>query len=191
MKNFCQLFKFAILVQAALFVVTAAYGVAVDTGKGPDHESGRKLDRVRIPIKLTPYHKILVKTKEGKLEEKQLAAPSMTHTFRARMERTNHFYVGSWHVETVPLKWESQQHRYQVRVRFFERLGAGQEIEEYVGNVDANGVLVKENDTFNFKGFAAAEFKTPAGANLLDIEIGQSKTPAAEPLLSKSIPQTP
>ena len=171
--------------------MTSAYGVAVDSKSSPALQNAKRVDRVRIPLRMTPYHKIQVKNKEGRIEERQIALPAMNHTLRARMERTNHFYVGSWHVESVPLKWESQERRYQVRLRFFERLGAGQDLEEYVGNVDATGILDKDGDVFAFKGFATSEFKNPMGANLLDVEVGQSKPAKAEPLLSKSIPTPP
>jgi hypothetical protein len=64
-------------------------------------------------------------------------------------------------------------------------------LEEYVGNSEITGTVEKEGDLFAFKGYTASQFKNPMGANLLDVEIGQSKTPATQPLLSKSIPVSP
>ena len=190
MRSFCHFLKLVAIVQAALLFMTSAYGVVVESKGDPKLQTAR-VDRVRIPIRLTPYHKVLVKNKDGQIQERQIAMPSMTHTLRARMERVNHFYVGSWHGESVPLKWESEFRRYQVRLRFFERFGTSQELEEYVGNSEITGTVEKEGDLFAFKGYAASQFKNPMGTNLLDVEIGQSKTPATQPLLSKSIPNNP
>lgn len=145
--------------------------------------------RVRIPMALTVYNGIPVRAQTGGLRMEYRPGTIVKHTMRARMERINHFYVGQWHIETVPVAWQRETKRYTVKIRFYKRHGQGEELEESIGTTQVAGVLADgpEKLVFNFSGKSLAKFKDTKGNPLLDVAIGPFDAPTAKaPVVSKN-----
>jgi hypothetical protein len=181
-----------------LFSHTPAYAIIDETtGQGsndnkPAQDSAAKQRRVRIPVKLTPYHKVLVKSRKGgELQERVVAMGTLSHHLRARIERTNHFYVKDWHIETIPQKLDMNSGKYLMQLRLYQVFGEGRDLEEYVGQLQLEGMLAKGNDILAFVGHGKANFKNKSGMNLIDIEVGAPAAPSAAPLVSKKILPAP
>lgn len=128
--------------------------------------------RVRIPLQIQSYEKVVVTDHKGMSRYQYKPLPLLKHHLRARLERKNHFYVGSWHIETVPEKWDRITKQYAVKLRIYKRYGEGRELEELIGKVDVNGKVEGKDLLYNFKGFAAAAFKNREGHPVLDLGVG-------------------
>ena len=155
---------------------------------GPKRAS--KAARVRIPIKLISYEKVLVKNTQGISREEYKKAGELKHTLRARIERTNHFYIGKWHIETIPESWNREKKTYRTRLRFYRRYGNERDLEEYVGFTVAFGVLRGDDYLYQFEGFRSASFKDRFTHPILDVEVGIGPVESRE-LISKRPTQLP
>ncbi len=139
--------------------------------------------RVRIGMKLTPITRIVTNVKNGQ-KTKFVSEQTLRHTLRARLERTNHFYIGDYHVETKPLKWTRKTKQYTVRLNMYRRYGSFGQLEEKIGHVDVAGVLVRQNDgLFIQKGVSSKRMRNKLGHPVLDLAAGYG-TPKA-PMISK------
>ncbi len=128
--------------------------------------------RVRIPLQLQSYEKVVVTDHKGMTRYQYKPLPLLKHHLRARLERKNHFYVGNWHIETIPEKWDRVTKQYAVKLRVYKRYGDGRELEELVGKVDVNGKVEGKDLLYNFKGFATVAFKDREGKPVLDLGVG-------------------
>lgn len=135
-------------------------------------DAKRESPRVRIPVQLVGYERIVVTGKDGRARHQFKALSPLRHHLRARIERANHFYVGSWHIETIPVQWKRETKAYEVKMRFFKRYGEGRELEELVGTATAKGFLAGKGPHFLFAGRAEETFKDAQGQPILSIGIG-------------------
>src|SRR5690606_20341705 len=105
---------------------------------------------------------------------RMMAKPGTTlkHHLRARIERPNHFYVGSWHIESIPEQWNKKDHTYQVKLRFFKRYGEGKHLEEYVGSSMVKGRLVGEKDLYLLQASHKETFNNRDNQPVLVVGIG-------------------
>ena len=136
-----------------------------------------RMARVRIHLKLIPYDKIVVRDKQGQFKEKFRPIKKLNHVLRARIERPNHFYVGDWHIETVPMKWDQNLKKLKVKLRFYKRYGEGRNLEEYLGNAILSGTLVGKDFLYVVKGRKNALFKNRKNNPVLAVEIGKAEAP--------------
>lgn len=127
--------------------------------------------RVKVPLKMTVYEPIVVKNQEGirRVEHKALAA--IRYNFKATIDRSNHFYVNDYHVETIPQKWDSVTKDWTVEVNFFRRYGEGQELEEAVGSMTVRGKLDGARRLYTLQGKAKHTFNDKSGKPLLSVEM--------------------
>src|SRR5690606_23413848 len=79
-------------------VVNARKEVVTEDKKGPA--------KVRIPIRLVPYHEVMVKDQNGRSKIEFREGLELNHTLRAGINVKNHFYVADYHIEAVPLQWK-------------------------------------------------------------------------------------
>lgn len=129
--------------------------------------------RVRIGLRLTTFLKTVAKDPQGKSVESYVSREPLRHTLRARLNKVNHFYLGSWHVETTPLKWIRESRRYDIRLSVYRRYGAYDLLEELVGHVDLSGVLEQqEENVYVLKGVVRERIRDKFGYPLLDIVAG-------------------
>jgi hypothetical protein len=130
--------------------------------------------KVRIAIKLKPFEKFLVQGKNQRQRVSFRSVDTIRHMLRARIEQTNHFYIGDWHVETVPVKWSRAELTLEMNVRFYKRYGDSRELEEYVGHLPMVGQLVpgKQDGLYLFRGRARKQFQNKHGQPIIAVELG-------------------
>lgn len=129
--------------------------------------------RVRIGLRLTTFLKTISKDPEGKAVESYVSREPLRHTLRARLNKVNHFYFGSWHVETTPQKWIRESRRYDIRLSLYRRYGAYDLLEELVGHVDLSGTLEnQEENIYLLKGVVRERIRDKFGFPLLDVVAG-------------------
>ena len=137
-----------------------------------DPQAAPRMARVRIRLKLTEYDKLVIKNEQGVTRIDHKAVRTVQHILRARIERTNHFYVGNWHVETIPVSFDRTTLKYTAALRFSRKYGEGWDMEEYVGRVELNGTLAGKDFVYDMIGNNTAKFFSLKGEPLLDVEIG-------------------
>lgn len=132
--------------------------------------------RVKVPLKMTVFESIVVKNDEGIRRIEQKALTPIKYNFKATIDRTNHFYVSDYHVETVPVKWDAGSKNWTVEVNFFRRYGEGQELEEAVGSLTVRGQLEGARRLFTLQGKAKQTFNNKQGKPLLMVEMDSLRT---------------
>ncbi len=132
-----------------------------------------KAQRVRIPFTFKTWNDIETRGVDGTTRKARVAGKSTTQVLRARIERSNDFYLGQWRVQTTPVRWLKRSNQYQVRLEVFQRLGDLGQLEESLGSVMLTGVLSKQDDgLFMLNGTARRIFRDKNGEPILDIEAG-------------------
>jgi hypothetical protein len=138
--------------------------------------------KVRIGLRLTPFNKIVTKARDGQVSTRYIPGEALRHTLRARLNKMNHFFVGEWHLETVPLKWVQKTRRYEVRLNVYRRYGAFGQLEESVGSVDLAGVLDEQKDNVHvLLGVARQRLRDKEGNPYLDVVAGFAPGSAPAP----------
>ncbi len=127
--------------------------------------------RVRIGVELTPYRRMLVKKVDGQTEASYVAMESMRHTLRARLDQSNHFYVGDYHITTEPLSWNAKTQQYKTRINIAQRYGAAGNLEESVGTMTVEGQLQGSARIYDLQAKAQQRFRAKSGQNQLDVQI--------------------
>ncbi|RZA10472.1 MAG: hypothetical protein EOP10_34730 [Proteobacteria bacterium] len=126
---------------------------------------------------MTLFDSIVVKSKEGIRRVEQKALTPVKYNFKATIDRSNHFYVSNYHVETVPVKWDHSSRFWTVEVNFFKRFGEGQELEESVGSMTISGKLEGERRLYVLKGKAKQIFNNKQSQPLLMVEMDSPISP--------------
>lgn len=147
--------------------------------------------RVRIALKLTPYESVNMRSPGGQSIAKQVALQPVEQILRARLEQTNHFYFGNWHVESVPLRWQKATSQYSVQLNVYKRYGRGSEIEEKIGSIRVDGQLEESGlKLYTLVGTSQSEIANSHGTKVLELAAGTSKAvesePNAKPLVGSS-----
>lgn len=144
--------------------------------------------KVRIGLRLTPFKKVVTRGRDGTAETRYVPGEALRHTLRARLNKTNHFFVADWHVESVPMKWVQKTRRYEVRLNIYRRFGAFGQLEESVGSVDVQGVLDEQKDNVHvLLGVGRKRLRDKLGNPLADVVAGFAPggTTPKEPKLSQ------
>ena len=129
--------------------------------------------RVRIGLRLTPIKKVVTRHADGSTETRFIPGEPLRHTLRARLNQGNHFYVGDWHVETIPTKWIQKTRRYEVQLSLHRRYGAFGQLEENVGSVLLSGDLEEQADNVHVLiGVARQRLRDKFGNPYLDVIAG-------------------
>ena len=148
--------------------------------------------RVRIGLRLTPFKKIITRQQGGHVESRFIQSEPLRHTLRARVNETKHFYVGNWHIETVPQKWIRKIKRYEVELRIFERYGDYGQLEESIGKVKIAGTLEEQDrNTDVLVGVAKQRLRDRSGNPLLDVVAGYQPGEPMQSNLSLGPPENP
>ncbi len=127
--------------------------------------------RVRVPLRMTAFETIIVKNEEGIRRHEQKALTPVKYNFKSTIDRTNHFYVSDYHVETIPVKWDNATKNWTVEVNFYKRFGEGSELEESVGSMTVTGKLDGERRLYTLQGKAQKTFNNKSGKPLLKVEL--------------------
>lgn len=131
--------------------------------------------KVRIGLKLSSYSKIQLQDQSGNTRVKFKMDDEIKRTLRARIDKPNHFVVGSYHVESIPLKWIKKTQTYAVRLSFSKRFGSYGEVEEHLGSLDVEGRLEGKDKLFVLMGAASKVIKNDKGEPLLKVLAGYGK----------------
>lgn len=131
--------------------------------------------KVRIGLKLSPFSKIQLQDASGKKKIKFKVDQELKRTLRARIDKPNHFVVGNYHVETIPLKWLKKTKDYAVRLSFSKRYGSYGEVEEHLGNLDVSGRLEGKDGLFVLVGAKSTVIKNKSGEPIVKAVAGYGK----------------
>lgn len=145
-------------------------------------ESMETIQRVRIPVVLQAWSNVIAKGRDGAKQETRIAQKPISHVLRARIEKTNEFYVGDWRIQTTPIRWIKATGQYQVRLELYRRYGEGGPIEEKLGSVNLTGLLQKQADgLYLVQGSAKRRFTDSNGQPIASLQIGdqEESMPAA------------
>lgn len=162
----------------------ASRSMYADVDLNPDSGSAA---RVRIPLQLIAYEQLKVTDAEGHLKIQNHAKSPMKHHLRARLDRPNHFYIANWHIESNPVKWDQLTHQFQVQLRFFQRLGDSQDMEEALGSMDVAGILEGTPSLMTLKAQGEKRFVDRQNIPLLDVILGHT---GRQDVARSSLPQT-
>lgn len=161
-----------LLASHGLFAVEAGNLATIQTGESSLTTVSEPKDvaRVRIPLRLTRYEPIVLQNTEGtrRMEYKPMAP--VTYTLRATINRSNHFYLADWHIETIPMKWEKETRHWQVDVKVYKRYGQEQELEEFIGNHSIRGRLMGDDRLFTLEAQGRQQFNNKRGNPILLLE---------------------
>ncbi len=146
--------------------------------------------KVRIGLRLTPFKKVVTRNRDGSADQRFVPIEPLRHTLRARLNKVNHFFVGEWHVESVPTKWVKKTRHYEVKLNVYRRYGAFGQLEENIGSIELSGTLEEERDNVHvLLGTARKRLRDKAGQPYLDIVAGFAPGAEKGPAVSLSAPE--
>ena len=146
--------------------------------------------KVRIGLRLTPFKKVVTRNRDGSTDQRFVPIEPLRHTLRARLNKTNHFFVGEWHVESVPTKWVRKTRHYEVKLNVYRRYGAFGQLEENVGSIELAGTLEEERDNVHvLLGTARKRLRDKSGQPYLDIVAGFAPGAEKGPAVSLTAPE--
>jgi hypothetical protein len=128
--------------------------------------------RVRIPLRLTRFEPIVVQNAQGTRRMDHKAMAPVSYTLRATINRSNHFYLADWHIETIPMKWEKETRNWQLEIKVFKRYGQEQELEEFIGTHSIQGRLLGNDKLFTLEAQTRQLFNNKRGSPVLLLETG-------------------
>lgn len=157
------------------------------------HRSNSKFDpKVRFGVRLTPFKMFSVRDKLGKKLQKFQKLRPLQHTLRARMTKTNHFYLGRFHLETVPVNWIKQANLYKLKIKVSKRFGAHGMLEEHIGNIFLEGKLSGGNgDIYVLNGVATKVFMNKQQHPELELVAGFTNQRMAKAVSKKPVSRNP
>ena len=147
--------------------------------------------QVRVGLRLMTF--ISAKTQNLKGDIKTITRPGdeIKRTLRARINQQNHFIVGDYHIESIPLSFIKQTGQYSLRLRIAKRLGNYGDVEESVGSVDVQGKLERisgNQGLFVLKGASAKQFNDSMGRPILKVVAGFGEAQLPNSTISKTMP---
>lgn len=182
MKSFFQ--RLSLLLSLCLMPLDA-YAVSTDNletfknVKSPFLRAPKKIKktaRIRVGIKLSPYEKVVVRDNSGKRKVSFKKDIVTRNYLRARFDKTNHFYIGDWHVETRPLSWNKEQSLLKMELSFFKRYGDDRSLEDYVGKMEVTGLAKGNNYVYLLETHKKMIFRNKHGHPIVDVEVGPIKS---------------
>lgn len=190
LRHFCatQVFLVFLIIQAfplaqqGFAQVTEGSGVPTATWNPPRPEKEqvapeKKAEvgppKVRIGLRLTPFKKVTTRNQDNTISERFVPLEPIRHTLRARLDKTNHFFIGEWHVETRPVSWIKKTRKYEVQLVLHRRYGAFGQLEENIGSVNLAGVLDEAEDNVHvLLGVARQRLRDKFSHPVLDVVAG-------------------
>lgn len=167
--------QFIILV-GALLVFSPSIVLGVDDPKvltqPREVSKPKRIARVRVPFRVRGYDKLLVKKLHGKVEEFHRPSAYRSYRLRTRLDKKNDFYVGPWHIESIPIRWSKEKKFWKVQIRIHKMYGKSKELEEFVGSTSVGGTVRGKNLLYDFQGRKGLKFKNTLGQPIADVFIG-------------------
>ena len=142
--------------------------------------------RVRIPVTLKTWQQVSAVDSTGRETTSRIVGQPVSQILRARIERSNEFYLGILRVKTVPMRWLKNSHQYQVRLEVFQSAGQSKQAEESLGSVILTGNIKKQPDgLYILTGTARRLFRSKSGEPILDFTAGQPPVEAKSTDISR------
>ena len=126
-------------------------------------KTAKKVARVRLGLQIVPYKKLVVTGKDGVNRIGFAKNRAIKRNLRSRIEKTTHFYVDRWHVELEPSSWDKTSKKLKYRIRLYKQYGNSRELEEQIGSIDVEGILVGSRFVYSFEGQGSVKFKNKSG----------------------------
>ena len=168
-----------ILVQSGSVQASGSHG-SVQQSARPAKST--KPDRIRFSLELAQIDSIPVRRADGSKDRQNMVTNKMKHTLRARLDRVNHFYVGSYHVATEPLTKVDPAKPFQMRIRVAKQVGTSPEVEEMIGQFIASGSVERDGEAYAFKSRSVQQFRSDMAKQRLLVTVNaprSSGTPVA------------
>ena len=105
--------------------------------------------QVRILIQLEPHKQVSIKSVSGKDVNVFRPTDNIVHMLRASVDKPTNFYVDGWHIENVPVSFDSTNMTYSSKLNFFKIYeNNDSSIEELIGSTTIRGMLQKQDSGF-------------------------------------------
>jgi hypothetical protein len=158
-------------------VATAAAQIHSNTNE--NIAETKPTNRIRIPIVLKSWQEVSAVDSSGRETTSRIVGQPVSQILRARIERSNEFYVGNFRIKTVPMRWLRNSQQYQIRLEVFQTAGSSSQIEASLGSVILTGNAKKQTDgLYLLTGTARRLFRSKAGEPILDFTAGQQPVDA-------------
>ncbi|NRA65073.1 MAG: hypothetical protein HRU19_11365 [Pseudobacteriovorax sp.] len=131
----------------------------------------KKEARVRLGIKLVPYQKVKVRTSAGTDQIRFTKTRPIIRNIRAQISKVNHFYIGDWHIEAEPKKWDKIAKNLTYQLRLYKRYGKDKNLEEYVGSMVVSGQLKGSQFLYAFQGKEALLYKNRNQHSIVELHV--------------------
>jgi len=136
--------------------------------------------RVRLPLRLVTFQPIVATERDGKRKQAFIPRAGVYRTIRARIDKTNHFFVGEkgeFHVESVPVRFAKAEKRLTTRLNISRQVDRAGTVEEFLGSLEVSGLLVQEEaGVYNLVTSGKQQFRDQMGNPVLDLSVGMSAT---------------
>lgn len=124
--------------------------------------------KVRIGLKITEY----TREKNQFNQSQETVSGIKRHTLRAGALKSNHFYLGSWHIVTKPMSWNRHNGSFTMQLTFYKQYGPKNEVEEKTGSLILKGTLKGTESPYILHGMSRKLFKNAQNHKMADITAG-------------------
>ena len=175
-------FAFSLLMGSPVAWSLDQSGASSNTQNVYPHNLGDELPTyqgtmVRVGLKLMHYRKVPLSP--GNSQMTYLPGEAIKKTLRARIDAPNHFYIDSYHIETIPLTWIRKSRSYTMRLSISQRPQRAQNgVERHLGYVDVKGTLrpqARRPSVYLLMGAASQTFFSDLREPFLKVVAGYGK----------------
>ncbi len=133
--------------------------------------------RVRIPVTIRGFERVAAASSGPAARgARDVSIPRRARQFnlKARLDRSNHFYFGDWHIETVPLG--KSRGEIQMKLSLSRTFGENHDLEEHLGDMTLAGGLTRtEPGVFTFMGKSRSRFTGRSGELVADLQVNAGR----------------
>ena len=129
----------------------------------------KKEARVRIGVKITPFQKVIVKDTFGVNQIRYTKAKTISRNIRTVISKKSQFYIGDWHIETIPVQWDKTNKILKYDIKLYKRYGVSRDLEEYIGSMELAGVLHGSEFVYSFKNKNHVRFTNKNGHSIAEL----------------------
>lgn len=105
-------------------------------------------------------------------EKSEIMQEELKHVLRASAMKSNHFYIGPWHILSKPREWNRHHRAFSIELTFFRLFGKNHEVEEKAGSLTIRGRLYGDKSPYTLHGVTHEMFKDKQGKIMAEITAG-------------------
>lgn len=124
--------------------------------------------KIRIGLKITEF----THEKNQFNPSQETVSGIKRHTLRAGALKSNHFYLGSWHIVTKPMGWNRHNGSFTMQITFYKQYGPKNEVEEKTGSLILKGTLKGTQSPYILHGMSRNVFRNAQNLKIADITAG-------------------